>query len=159
MDFHMCSDSSMIYIKEPLLRHRLHMANDSFQAADNLMEVIGPYVLQHQFAEMAMIYGMSKAEGRLSASVEKVGRQAMRYSIRALNKLDERGALRYYHLAIALSPNILEDQLFQKLSVYWEADATERQKILNSLDSAHNLVTRTVSYDPPPGSISLEVGV
>ena len=42
MDFNMCCDYPMIYIKDPLMLHRLHFHNDSFKAAGNMMESSAP---------------------------------------------------------------------------------------------------------------------
>ncbi|WP_135076073.1 glycosyltransferase family A protein [Terasakiella sp. SH-1] len=153
LDFNMCMEYPMAYIAEPLLQHRIHGKNDSLSAADNLMEVIGPYVLSHQFVELAKLHGMDKVVDRLPEAVEKWGLLALRYSVRAIRKNDEKNAKRYYHLAAALAGDLEEDPIFQKLTSYWGSVAEEKAVILEELVNTDNFLTRTVSYAPPPGSV------
>ncbi|MGA2405048.1 MAG: glycosyltransferase family 2 protein [Syntrophobacteraceae bacterium] len=157
MDFNMCCEYPIIYIKEPLLLHRIHSQNESFRVAENLMEIIGPYILQHQFAELAAPYNLTKVIDRLPPSLEKLGKLCLRYSMRSLCANDERPALRYFNLAIAILPDITFDPTFKLISEYWETDAAGKLKIVESLKSIDNLATRSVSYDPPSNSIPIEI--
>ncbi|UCV04593.1 glycosyltransferase family 2 protein [Dechloromonas denitrificans] len=157
MDFNMCCEYPIVYIKDPLLLHRLHLANDSFKAADNMMEVIGPYVLNHQFAELASFYNHHNVTERLPASIEKVANLALRYSVRALINGDERSARRYHDLSMALLPEIRNNEVCVQLNAYWSiGDPAERRQAVAALETRDNLVTRSVSYDPPPGSTPLQ---
>jgi glycosyltransferase involved in cell wall biosynthesis len=156
LDFSICSEYNIVYLKEPLLLHRLHSQNDSFRAADNLMEVIGPYVLQHQFADMASCHDhMKKASERLPQSLEKLARLCIRYCVRALSENEERCALRYFHLGAAIMPELENDETFKRLQEYWNGDSSVKSEIINSLKSTDNLVTRSISYDPPSGSVEI----
>lgn len=157
MDFNMCCEYPIIYISAPLLLHRLHLANDSFRAADNMMEVIGPYVLNYQFVDIATTYGHRNVVDRLPASIEKIARLGMRYSVRALLAGSERNALKYFHLSAAFFPEIVEDDTYRKLAAYWSSDAEEKAHLLQGFLSANDLVTRTVSYEPPPGYTPIEL--
>ncbi|MBT8342137.1 MAG: glycosyltransferase [Desulfatitalea sp.] len=157
MDFNMCCEFDTIYIKTPLLMHRLHSQNDYRSADDNLMQCIGPYVLQHQFAEIASFYNLTKVADRLPESLDKVSRLCLRFCMQALIANDEKTALRYFHLSKAISLDVIVDPVFEQLDEYWTADPSEKIEILNSLKSTDNLVTRSISYDPPAGSISLEI--
>ena len=132
--------------------HRLHSNNDSFRAADNLMEVIGPYVLQYQFAEKANHYGLKKVAERLPASIEKLARLCLRYAIRGLEERNERKAKKYFYLSSALMPEIESEGVYQSLQKYWSAGDSEKNEITAKLKSTDNLISRTVSYDSPPGS-------
>ena len=156
MDFNMCCEFDIVYFNEPLLRHRIHSKNDSFGSASNLMEVIGPYVLQHQFVEIGYSYHLSKVVDRLQESIEKVSKLCLRYCLRSLIQHDAKTALRYFHLSIAFMPEITENLLFKRMNQYWEADPSEKEEIIESLQGTENLTTRCVSYDPPQGSIPLE---
>ncbi|MDB4264750.1 glycosyltransferase [bacterium] len=156
MDFNMCCEFDMVYIKQPLLMHRLHSQNDSFSAAENLMETIGPYVLQHQFAETASHCNMNKVVARLPQSLDKVSKLCLRYSMRLLIADDEKTALRYFHLSKAFMPDVTADPVFKKINKYWAADPSLKAKIVKSLQRTDNLTTRSLSYDPPPGSIPIE---
>lgn len=156
MDFNMCCEFPIIYIEEPLMLHRLHLANDSFKAADNMMEVIGPYVLNHQFAELASFYNHQNVIDRLAPSIEKVANLGLRYSVRALINGDERSARRYHDLAMAFRPEIRDTEVCSRLSSYWTlTDPIEKRQLIASLEIRDNLVTRSISYAPPPGSTPL----
>jgi glycosyltransferase involved in cell wall biosynthesis len=157
MDFNICCDHPIIYISTPQMLHRLHLSNDSFRAADNMMEVIGPYVLNLQFVDMAAAHGHQNVIDRLPASVEKVARLGLRYSVRALIAGSERNAFKYFHLSAALLPEIAEDAIFMQLATYWGADSEEKKRLLKGFIAESNLVTRTVSYEPPPGSVPLSL--
>jgi len=155
MDFNLCCEYPMVYIKEPLLMQRIHSQNDGLRAADNLVEIIGPYILQHQFAETASTYNHTKVVERLPASLEKLSRLALRYCVRFLASDYEQQASRYFHLSLAIMPGIRKDPIFNRIDEYWTASPSKRKEIVQSLESTDNLTTRSVSYDPPPGSVPL----
>lgn len=155
LDFNIACEHPIAYISAPLMLHRLHLGNDSFRAAENMMEVIGPYVLNLQFVDTATAYGHQNVIARFPASVEKIARLALRYSVRALIAGSERNALKYFHLSAALLPEIAEDETFMTLATYWYADAEEKIRLIDKFLSKDNLVARNISYDPPPGSSPL----
>jgi glycosyltransferase involved in cell wall biosynthesis len=157
-DFNMCCDYSMVYIKEPLLLNRIHSQNDSCRASDNLLEIIGPYVLQHQYADIASHNPhLSKVVERLKPSIDKLAFLCLRYCVRLLGAGQEATALRYYHLSAAINPEICTDPVFRILQELWTANAEDKSGIVLSLSSENNLATRMVSYDPPPGSIAVQL--
>jgi glycosyltransferase involved in cell wall biosynthesis len=159
IDFSLCCDYSMAYIKEPLLIHRVHSASDSSQISASLMEVFGQFILPHQFADMAARKdNMEKAIGRLPQALAKLSRLCLRYSARALAAHDEASALRYFYLSAAIMPEIYEEPIFRQLQDYWSADNAGKAKILAALAATDNLTARTVSYAPPPGSVALMEG-
>lgn len=151
-DFRLCMQYPIAYIKEPLLLHRIHGENDSLAAADNLMEVIGPYVLQHQFADTATNFGEQKVVERLPASIAKLAMLSLRYCIRALVCRNEILAKRYFHLALAMNVEVENDDVFKELDRYWKASKDDKVCILNKLNSTDGLVYRDISYDPPENS-------
>jgi glycosyltransferase involved in cell wall biosynthesis len=155
-DFELCCAYSMAYIREPLVIHRVHAASDSSQVCSSLMEAFGQFVLPHQFVEMAVAKeNLQKAVGRLPQAIEKLGHLCLRYAVRALAAGQEETGRRYYHLSAAVSPKVGEDAVFDELTAYWSASARRRSEILAKLVGTDNLIARTVSYDPPPGSVSI----
>lgn len=156
-DFCMCCQYALVYIKEPLLLHRVHAQSDASCAAENLLEIIGPYVLQHQYAEIANQYNFTKVTERLPLALEKLSKLCLRYCVRSLLTRDERNALRYFHLSLAIMPDITGDMTFSKLQEYWTSDNMVKAEIVEALRSSDNLATRCVSYPPPPGSIPINV--
>ncbi|MRD73047.1 glycosyltransferase [Rhodocyclus tenuis] len=155
-DFHMCCDSDIIYVKEPLLHNRIHGASDGARMAGNLLQCMSEYVLVHQLADIASNHPhMSKARDRLHNALEKLGHLCLRYCVRSLLADDEKTARRYFHLALSAFPDITEDPIYQRLAGYWHATPEEQQTILKTIASEANLVQRRLSYEPPPGSIPL----
>jgi glycosyltransferase involved in cell wall biosynthesis len=156
LDFDLVCHYPMVYLKEPLLIHRVHSASDSWNISSSLMEAFGQFILPHQFVEMASRQGnMDKAVGRLPQALEKLGRLCLRYATKALLGQDPETALRYFHLSAAILSGISQEPVFQRLQAYWIGGDAERARILAELAATENLTTRTVTYDPPPGSTPL----
>jgi glycosyltransferase involved in cell wall biosynthesis len=157
MDFNISIDFDIAYVKEPLLLHRIHSQSDANHADANLLPVIGMYVLNHQFADTASVRNLTKVTDRLPKSLDKLAHLSVRYSVRSLLAKDEQVALRYFHLAIAINPQLAGDPVWQQLQEYWTADAPRKSSILEQLGSSDNLASRTISYDPPSGSIPIDL--
>ena len=156
-DFNLCMQYPMAYIKEPLLLFRVHNNNDSLAAGHNLLEIMAPYFLAIQFAETAQVYNMHKVTERLPAAIEKLSLLALRYCTRYLTANDDVTAKRYFYLSATLNPDIINEELYQKLQDYWDGNEEEKGIILRSLQEIKNLVSRQISYAPPEGSIPLKV--
>ena len=153
LDFHLCAEADIVYIKDALLLHRVHPASDGHAIDSNLLQCLTQYVLAHQFSDIAAHYGnMPEAVARLPAAIDKIGQLCVRYSLRFLQKGDLACARRYFHLAQAIFPGISTQDQFQLLERYWTANEAERPEILADICAQPNLVSRTVSYPPPPGS-------
>lgn len=155
LDFKISLDYDVAYIKDNLLLHRIHDCSDTSRAERDLLPVIGTYVLNHQLADLASLHPLDKVTSRLPQSLENLASLAIRYCARSLMGEDEHTALKYFYLAIAINPKIVEDSAWQQLQDYWTADAHTKTAIVSKLRARQNLVSRSVSYDPPPGSISI----
>ncbi|MEI7611268.1 MAG: glycosyltransferase family 2 protein [Betaproteobacteria bacterium] len=157
LDFRLCSEYPMVYIKDPLLINRVHPLSDGALIDDNLMQCIGQFVLLHQFSEIAEANGLTKASGRMGEAIEKVGKLCLRYCARFLLQNQETTALRYLNLAQAIFPGIISDPTCSELQGYWHrsmANGKSQEEILKSLASQTELTLRNVSYPAPPGSIA-----
>ena len=155
LDFNIATDFDIVYIKEPLLLHRIHSQSDTNQADANLLPVLGLYVLNHQFADLASVRNLTKVTDRLPQSLDKLARLGIRYGVRSLLANDENTALRYFHLAMAVNSEVVEDPTWKQLQEYWMADAERKFNILEQFRNSDNLAVRSVSYDAPPGSIPI----
>lgn len=158
LDFNISLDFDIAFLQEPLLLHRIHSSSDTSQADTNLMPVIGLYVLNHQFADIASTRNQTKVISRLPQSINKLGILSVRYCVRFLLSGNEQVARKYFNLATAIHPEAADDATWQKLQKYWQANAKEREAILEDLAGSSNLATRTISYDPPSGSRRLLAG-
>lgn len=153
LDFHLCAESDVIYIKDALLLNRVHPASDGHAIDGNLLQCLSQYVLAYQFSDIAGHYGnMPEAAARLPAAIDKIGQLCLRYSLRFLQKGDLVCAGRYFHLAQAIFPDIVSQAQFILLERYWTADDAEKPAILAEICDQPNVVSRSISYPPPPGS-------
>ncbi|MGE5499283.1 MAG: glycosyltransferase family 2 protein [Syntrophothermus sp.] len=155
LDYNIAMDFDIGYIKESLMRHRIHSKSDTSQADSNLMPIMGLYVLNHQFADIAAVRNVTKVTERLSQSLTKLGSLSVRYCIRSLLAGNDSMALRYYHLAAAVEPQMIVDPVWKQLESYWISDKDTKFRILSEFRSMSNLAARNVSYDPPEGSVSI----
>lgn len=156
MDFLICCNDTIVYIKEPLLLNRIHRHSDGARMDGNLLQCMAEYVLLHQFADIAENHKhMQKVRDRLQAGTEKLGHLCLRYCLRRLTVGDELSANRYFHLAMAISPGIRSDSTYTEFARYWSSSSSDRENLLEQLMKKSNLEKRTVSYPPPPGSIPL----
>ena len=80
LDFSISIEFPIAYLKEPLIRHRIHGDNQNLAAADDLMEAIGFYVLNIQFADKATQKGYPELQNNFERSVEKISELCLRYA-------------------------------------------------------------------------------
>lgn len=155
IDFDIACQFAVLYLKEPLVFHRTHGGNDGVQATENLMDVLGAYVMNYDFQEKAQSLGLTEVAERLQPSILKNARLALRYCVSALEQDNDLLARRYFHLAFALAPSVSEDALYVTLQQYWSAQPPAhdlRHQIIEQYASKGRLA----SYAPPEGSIRLE---
>lgn len=152
MDFGLCLKSPVIYIKEALLLHREHGDNDGAAIDSSLAQGFGQYMLALQFAETAAQYGLNKPAARLGDAIKKISHLCLRYCVTFLLQNDENTALRYWHLAQALLPEISEETICRDLKHYWLSAADARKEMIRKFTTEVD-IARKISYSPPPGSL------
>jgi len=146
MDFRLCLEFPVIYLSDALVGHRIHGINQSLEANSNLMEIIGPYVLNFQFAELARPFGFSKVTDKLEPAKHKLSTLALRYSRRAFHFGHLRLATQYLHLSAAIDPDSKDSAEYTYLNSLISGDGPlELSSELPSLE-----FQRTTSYDPEP---------
>ena len=150
LDFNISIEFPIAYLTEPLVRHRLHGKNQNLIASNDLMEVIGFYVLNIQFADKGIEKGITALQENFEKSTEKLSELSLRYSLRSLLIDDYAQAKRYFHLAQALNLNILDTEFGRDLELIFNSNARhESKQKVKSLASKTNLIAREVSYPPP----------
>jgi hypothetical protein len=133
----------------------MHRSSETSAIDNSLIQVLAQYVFVQQCAEIAKINEFRKATDRLPQAVDKLGRLSLRYCVRMLSVKEEVAARKYFHLCQVLSPDIMETESYKTVEKFWTAGNTEKAKLLESLNKSAGLVSRNVSYDPPPGSIPI----
>jgi len=154
LDFRLCLDYPVIYINDPLVGHRIHGENQSLVADKNLMEILGPYVLNLQFKEMGRTHGYNTIVNKFNESIPRLAKLALRYSLRAAKRGDISLALQYWHLSQAIFPEVGESPECSMLGAMLKQgaliDATEYHSFNSGLD-----FQRIVSYKPDEPFIRL----
>lgn len=153
MDFNISLDFDIGYINKPLLLHRVHSQSDTQQSDSKLLPIMGMYVLNHQLSDIASIRNLNNVTCRLPDSISKLSLLSVRYCVRSLIEMDEEMALRYFYLAKAIDSQVADDAVWKQINEYWDCVPEKKQLILEKLSSQDNLLTRTISYAPPVGSI------
>lgn len=153
-DFRLCMDFPVIYINTPLVGHRIHGENQSLVADKNLMEILGPYVLNLQFKELGRIYGHEIIEDKYKKSVPRLAKLSLRYSIRAAKRGDIDLGLQYWHLSQALYPEIKATAECSFLGILFSSDKPIPIEKWNMFDSNLDF-QRKESYPPDEPYISL----
>lgn len=154
LDFDIACRHAVIYISEALLLHRVHTENDAIQATENLMDVLGSYVINFDFQEKAEALNLPEVADRLEASIEKNATLSLRYSMNALKNQNFTLAERYLHLAFALDPKVKHNPLYETLITFF-ADTENQAGLWKSIATSSSVYKRTTGYAPPEGSMPL----
>jgi glycosyltransferase involved in cell wall biosynthesis len=155
MDFRLCMDFPVVYIDAPLVGHRIHGENQSLVADKNLMEILGPYVLNLQFREIGRLYSQNIIEYKFNKSGQLLAKLALRYSLRAAKRGDIDLGLQYWHLSQALYPEIRRTAECSILGSFFGSEIPKHIKELEIIDSSMDF-QRKVSYPPDEPFIKLD---
>jgi len=147
VDFLLCLEMPIIYLKKALIAHRIHRESQSQRATENLIQVIGQYLLNHQLKEMTLGFDLKVVDKKFEESIKKIAAVSLRYSADALVHGKPKLAKKYWHLSLAIAPELERSKLAEKLS---KALETEEQELIKSLESEYDSKLRAVPYKPDP---------
>ncbi len=153
-DFEMCCRHPIIYIKEPLLKNRVHHSSDGSSIDRNLIQAVGQYLLVHQFRDIAAIYGAEKAVNRLPDAIWKIATLSLRYSVSFLAHGNHELSKRYLHLSMAFKNREYEDELYDLL---YEYHINGNEKHYTKLVKISESTNRSISYSPPEGFTKIKL--
>lgn len=156
MDFRLCMDFPVIYVDVPLVGHRIHGENQSLVADKNLMEILGPYILNLQFKELGRIYGHKIIDDKFYKSIPKLAKLALRYSLRAAKRGDIDLGQRYWHLSQALYPEICSTAECSILGSYFNSVISRNTFEFDDFDSSMDF-QRSVAYSPDEPYVKLDI--
>jgi len=155
IDFEICCQHPIIYIKEPLLKNRVHERSDGNAIDRSLIQPFGQYILIHQFLSIAEVHNVTAAIDRLPKAVEKVGALCLRYSAQFLMSGEVELSRKYFYLSLVLHEHSPENNLFGLLHDY---HVMEDEEVLEKIGLLHyNDLSRRASYAPPEGHIEIEI--
>ena len=147
VDFLMCLEMPIIYLKKALIAHRIHGESQSQRATENLIQIIGQYLLNHQLKEMTLGFDFKVVDKKFEQSIKKIAAVSLRYSTDALIHGKPKLAKKYWHLSLAIEPELESSKLAQELS---KAIETGEHELIKSLQTNHDGKLRSVPYKPDP---------
>lgn len=149
LDFMITLRHAVAYIDKPLLGHRIHGDNQSLVANKNLMEIIGAYVLTHQFVELARPFGYGQVSEKYEDAIRQTSRLSLRYAGRAFLTDDEILFRKYLHLAQAISPEVCNDKGFKILNSFNGKNAKEVKETIKNEKQLEFARKRSYAPNPP----------
>ena len=155
MDFIIALKNPVAYVHKPLLGHRIHGGNQSLVANSNLMEIIGPYVLLHQFMELARPHDYTAVLEKYEDGVKKLSSLSLRYSCRAVLCDDITLFERYFYLARALDPKIAESKTYCILQQFDGSNQNEMKALIANEKDLEFQRQNSFEPNPPFETISL----
>ena len=155
INYRMSMVGDIAYIKEPLVQYRVHSGNETSASERNLLGVMEHYQLLNEFKNMAMNFDIKKPIARYDAAVEKLGDMCLRYTYKMLQCNDTIAAEKYLKQAPVFKPDIIQNNIYQELFEISQLTGDVFSERLHQFGQEHNL-SRTVSYDPPEGALSLK---
>jgi glycosyltransferase involved in cell wall biosynthesis len=148
-DFKICLSHPIGYISFPLIKHRVHNKSDSIFTKTNLLEIVGPYLLNLYFLDISKYN-----ETILSRNVEatkKLASLSIRYSANFLMEGNVEVSRQYMHLSQVFDHEIIKRKEFEILSEF-HCGNIPFVAVIGELTKMPELIGRRISYDPPLGS-------
>ena len=152
-DFLLSLHSPVIYLTEPLVKHRVHNQMHTITAEKYMMNIMGAYGLAFEFLDYVRIRApeyLEEFEEQLPIAIKKHAFTALRYCTRFLSDNKPELAEKYLFLARSIDPSIKRNEVAKKLEeILNETDTCQKMSKLESLKQTPGLISRSISYDPP----------
>ena len=152
-DFLLSLHNPVIYLNEPLVKHRVHNQMHTVTAEKYMMNIMGAYGLAFEFLDYVRIRApeyLEKFEEQLPIAIKKHAFTALRYCTRFIIDKEPELAEQYLLLARSIDPSIRRGEVAKKLEeILSETDSKKKISKLEILKQTPDLITRTISYDPP----------
>ena len=152
-DFLLSLHNPVIYLNEPLVKHRVHNQMHTVTAEKYMMNIMGAYGLAFEFLDYVRIRApeyLEKFEEQLPMAIKKHAFTALRYCTRFIIDKEPELAEKYLLLARSIDPSISRGEVAKKLEeILSETDSKKKISKLEILKQTPDLITRTISYDPP----------
>ncbi len=152
-DFLIALESPVIFLREALVKHRVHSRNHARSAELNMLDVLGQYSLNFEFLEHVEskhpAWTTLFAE-QLKKATLKHANTSLRYAARFVLLENIELATKYLHLACALDPDCGSSKHFNlvhdAVSSWGTSLFTDKCAYVKT---EGNLTQRAQSYDPP----------
>lgn len=152
----LCACSGDIaYIKEPLCYYRVHSGNETSVSEDMLIGSFEHYLLLDSFVHIADEMGMKKPQCRYVEAIGKLGSMCFRYALKMYENKKNDIAKKYLYLALVYDEKLEKREEYQRLMAMNSLSGKELEESI-ALYKNNFETNRTVSYDPPEGSIEIK---
>ena len=152
-DFLLSLHNPVIYLNEPLIKHRVHNQMHTITAEKYMMNIMGAYGLAFEFLDYVRIRApeyLEEFEEQLPIAIKKHAFTALRYCTRFIIDKEPELAEKYLFLARSIDPSIKRNEVAKKLEeILNETDTCQKMSKLESLKQTPGLISRSISYDPP----------
>ena len=152
-DFLLSLHNPVIYLDEPLIKHRVHNQMHTVTAEKYMMNIMGAYGLAFEFLDYVRIRApeyLEEFEEQLPMAIKKHAFTALRYCTRFIIDKEPELAEKYLFLARSIDPSISRGEVAKKLEgILNETDSRKKFSKLEILKQTPDLISRTISYDPP----------
>ena len=152
-DFLLSLHNPVIYLDEPLIKHRIHNQMHTITAEKYMMNIMGAYGLAFEFLDYVRIRApeyLEKFEEQLPKAMKKHAFTALRYCTRFIIDKEPELAEKYLFLARSIDPSIGHNDVSKRLEeILNETDAQSISSKLEQLKRTPDLISRSISYDPP----------
>lgn len=152
-DFLLSLHNPVIYLNEPLVKHRVHNQMHTITAEKYMMNIMGAYGLAFEFLDYVRIRApeyLEEFEEQLPIAIKKHAFTALRYCTRFLSDNQPDLAEKYLFLARSIDPSIKRDKVAKRLEeILNETDKCQKMRKLENLKQTPGLISRSISYEPP----------
>ena len=125
----------------PLMLQPVDMKYESF------LSLGSQYLLNYQLKEMTLGFDFNVVDEKFEKSIKKIAAISLKYSVNALLNETSTLAKKYWHLSLAIAPELEDSSLAQALS---EAIETGELDLIQNLEIANFDKLRSESYKPDP---------
>jgi glycosyltransferase involved in cell wall biosynthesis len=150
LDFNISINYPVIYLKVPLVNHRIHGNNQSLVASASMDEILGQIQLSYLF--LSKLRNKNFDSKLIEEYENKINNQfghlSMRYCKREILKKNEYLAKKYLHLSAAFLPEIVKSEEWNLFFSYFKDKKNTSKEVAKYLLN-NNDYQRMSSYDPP----------
>lgn len=142
-----CGD--IAYIAEDLCRYRVHSGNETHISEETLLASMEHFCILNSFVSLSKNFDMKIPQDRYPEAVKKLGSMCLRYATKMLLAKKQEPASKYLKLALVYDEDIEKTDEYHYL-----IRCLEKKEDIDILSKKN--IERSVSYDPPKGSVEID---
>lgn len=147
--------SDMVYLRQPLIRYRVHEGNETATYVRNHLQIIHHYGMLLNFFDRAEAAELDEVLARKDEAIRKLGQMCLRYSVACSRGGHYQSARNYLNFALIFDETLGTDGLYKVLEQHLQPDREDMPGLEQALQTGDYLLRRTKSYQPPEGYIEI----